>query len=140
MLQAILTLNYIAAFVVAIVGFMLGWLWYSPVLFAKPWMAEMKITPEAIKAAKYNMARLFATGLLCTFVSTIGLGVIINACHTANPLKGAAVGLFIGMTIVGARFKNGSLWEGKSAKLQAITIGHEIALFTVQGAILALWH
>ena len=33
-------LNYLAVLVAGIVIFMIGGLWYSPVLFAKPWMAQ----------------------------------------------------------------------------------------------------
>lgn len=41
MIHTLMSLNYVAVVVVAIIGFLLGWLWYSPLLFAKPWMAEM---------------------------------------------------------------------------------------------------
>ena len=41
MMHAIMRVNYLAVIVVAIVGFMLGWLWFSPVLFVKAWMEEM---------------------------------------------------------------------------------------------------
>ena len=41
-------LNYIAVLVTAVVGFMLGGLWYSA-LFGKMWRTEMKITEEQRK-------------------------------------------------------------------------------------------
>ncbi|PYO76509.1 MAG: hypothetical protein DMD63_14300 [Gemmatimonadetes bacterium] len=30
--------NYLAVLVATVVVFVLGWLWYSPLLFFKPWM------------------------------------------------------------------------------------------------------
>lgn len=49
MRDVILHLNYVHVLVVTIAGFLLGWLWHSPVLFGKAWMAEMKITEEMAK-------------------------------------------------------------------------------------------
>ena len=38
------------------------------------------------------------------------------------------------------RMLNGSMWEQRSLRLQAINVGHELALFALQGAILGVWH
>ena len=58
MMQSILSLNYVAVLVVAVIGFMLGSLWFSPFLFAKAWMAELKITEAMMKeSAEKGMAR-----------------------------------------------------------------------------------
>jgi ABC-type uncharacterized transport system permease subunit len=142
MLHAILDLNYIAVVVTAIIGFLLGWLWFSPVLFAKPWMAEMKFTKETMEASKPNMPLLFAKGFLFTLLGTFGLAVLMNVKKFGfeNWLKGAEMGAFVGVFVVGVRLLNGALWEQRSCKLQAITAGHEVVLYAVQGAILAVWN
>ncbi|HKB56404.1 MAG TPA: DUF1761 domain-containing protein [Lacunisphaera sp.] len=135
-----MNLNYLAVVVTAAVGFLLGWLWYS-VLCGKTWMAEMKITEESMKAAaEKGMAKFFAIGFAYTLLGTFGLAALIKAHGSENWLKGAELGLFVGVFIVGMRMLNGSMWEQRSVKLQAINLGHEIALFTLQGAILGLWH
>jgi hypothetical protein len=140
MLHTIMSLNYLAVLVTAVVGFMLGWLWYS-VLCGKAWMAEMKITEESMKAAaEKGMAKFFAAGFAYTLLGTFGLAALIKAHGSESWLKGAEFGLFVGVFIVGMRMLNGSMWEQRSVKLQAINLGHEIALFTLQGAILGLWH
>lgn len=140
MISALAHLNYLAVFVVALAGFLLGWLWYSPVLFAKPWMAEMKFTEETMKAAAAKgMARLFAAGFAYTLISALALAALIKAHGSENALKGALFGAFVGALVVGARLLNAGLWESRSLKLQAITVGHEVALFTLQGAILGVW-
>ena len=139
MFNAITHLNYLAVFVVAIAGFLLGWLWYSSVLFGKFWMVEMKITPAAIEAAKPHMARLFAMGFAFTLLSTFALAVLVYAHGSGGALSGAELGLFVGAMVVGTRYLNGSLWEQRSGRLQVINVGHEIALFAMQGAIFGLW-
>ncbi len=141
-MHAILDLNYVAVVVTAIVGFLLGWLWYSPVLFAKPWMAEMKFTKETMEASKPQMALLLAKGFLFTLLGTFGLAVLmkVKTFGFENWLKGAEMGMFVGVFVVGVRLLNGGLWEKRSLKLQAITSGYEVVLFAVQGAILGVWN
>jgi len=137
MTNALGSLNWLAVIVVTVAGFMIGWLWYG-VLFGKAWMAEMKITPEAA-AAKPNMARFFITGFVLTLISTFALAWILRGHGTASAMKGAEWGAMIGLLLVGARLANGGVWECRSLKLQAINVGHELVMFAVQGAILAVW-
>jgi len=137
MTNAILTLNYIHVLIVTVAGFLFGWLWHSPLLFVKPWLAEMKITEEQKQAAaQKGMAKLFLLGFFFTFLSTFGLAVLLNAHQPETWIKGALVGGFIGAGIVSARYLNSGMWEQRSIKLMAINVGHEALLFAGQGALL----
>jgi hypothetical protein len=141
MRDVILHLNYIHVLVVTVAGFLLGWLWYSPVLFAKPWMAEMKITEEMKKAEQAKgIAGYLIKGLLFTLLSTFGLAALIAVHGTPNWKHGAAFGAFIGLFGPAMRMMSGAVWEKKSVKLQIINAGHEVVLYAVQGAILGAWH
>ena len=141
MRNALTHLNYVAVLGTAVAGFLLGWLWYM-VLFGKAWMAEMKITEEQKKAncAKNGMAGSLIKGFVFTLLATFGLATLIAALGAPNWKHGMAIGLFVGSFISAARMLNGSVWEERSLKLQAINVGHEIALFALQGAILGAWH
>ena len=55
--------NWIAIVVAAVASFLLGGLWYSPVLFGKAWQRETGLTDEQLK--KGNMAKIF--GLVAAF-------------------------------------------------------------------------
>lgn len=145
MRDAILHLNYLSVLVVTVVGFLLGAIWYSPVLFAKPWMTEMKITPEQIAAdrEKGGMKGYFVKSFLLTLLGTFGLAVILQshgAYGVPNWKHGAAVGAFVGVFVAIVRQLNNAVWEKKSCKLQAIVAGHEFVLYVLQGAILGFWH
>ncbi|MDB6168142.1 MAG: hypothetical protein JWM88_1006 [Verrucomicrobia bacterium] len=140
MTYSLLHLNWLAVIVTTVVGFLLGWLWYSPLLFGNVWKAEMKVTDEKMKEiAQKGMARFFLLGLLYTLISTIALAVLIRAHIPVTWSKGARYGAFIGAVIVGARMLNAGVWEMRTLKLQAIKVGHEIVLFALQGAILTVW-
>ncbi len=138
MIQAIQTLSYLHVFVVAVAGFVLGWLWYSG-LFGQAWRAEMKVTPQAMEEGRGQMGRMMATAFLFTLLSTFGLAVLVAAHRSAGALKGAELGAFVGAVVVGGRMLNSSVWENRSARLLRINLGHEIVLFALQGALLGLW-
>jgi hypothetical protein len=140
LIYTVLHPNYLAVFVVTIGSFLFGWLWYSPVLFAKAWMTEMKFTEEKMRAARPGMASLMATSFVYTLASTFAVASIITAHRSESVLKGAMYGGFLGALVVTPRLLNGGLWEKRSVRLQAITVGHEVALFLMQGAIFAAWH
>ena len=43
--------NYLAVGLAAVLSFVLGMLWYSPLLFAKAWMAAQRATPRPTSSA-----------------------------------------------------------------------------------------
>ena len=120
---------------VTIVGFVFSFIWYS-FLFGKAWMTEMKIDPAAPRP---SMAPYIIKSLIYTFISTLGLAWIIIVRPIYGREHGAAVGLVVGVLIVGARYANSGVWEKRSCKLVAINVGHEVLLFVLQGAILGRW-
>lgn len=138
MLHVIQTLNCLHVFVVAVAGFFLGWLWYTG-MFGRAYKEEMKITPQAMEDCKGKMGKMMAVAFLFTLLSTFGLAVLVEAHRSAGALKGAELGAFVGAVVVGGRMLNSAVWEGRSARLLRINIGHEIVLFALQGALLGLW-
>lgn len=142
MKEAIVHLNWVHVLVVALAGFVLGCLWSHGPLFGKSWMAEMKFTKESMEAAmrRRGMAKFFIKGLVLTLLGTFGLAALIAAHGSPNWKHGAAFGAFVGLFGPGMRLLNGASWEDRSVKLQAINLGHEVAVHAVQGAILGAWH
>jgi hypothetical protein len=139
MLQVIQALNCFHVFVVAAVGFIFGWLWYSPMMFNKAWVIEMQTSSQALANLKGRMGQATVVAFLFTLLSTFGLAVLIDAHHTVGAVKGAEFGAFIGGIVVGSRILNGAVWENRSARLLRINLGHEILLFALQGALLGCW-
>ena len=140
MMHAIMSLNYVAVVVTAITGFLIGWLWYSPLLFAKAWMAEMKFTEETMKeAAKQGMAKTMLTAFVFTVLMTFALAALVRAHGSAGWLAGAKLGGFVGAGLLATRMAVNNQFEQRSWKLWAINAGHEVVMCVVAGAILAAW-
>ena len=142
MREVIAHLNYVHVVVVTIAGLILGCLWSHGPLFGRQWMAEMKFTKDSMEAAmrQQGMGKFFLKGFTLALLSTFGLAVLIAAHGSANWKHGAAFGAFVGLLGPGVRLLNAGMWENKSVKLQAIDLGHEVAVFALQGAILGAWH
>ncbi len=138
MINAVKSLNPVAVIVISIVAFLIGGLWYSPLLFVRAWMKEVKMTPESAKAAGGG-GKLLAGALLLTLVSTCGLAALIAAHHVSAPLKGAELGLFVSAFIVASRQAVNGLFELRSFRYILIVSGHDVVQFTVAGALLAVW-
>jgi hypothetical protein len=64
-----LTIKYVAVVVAAAAGFILGWIWYTP-LFGKAWIAARGYTPEQVVEGKKHAARNMAV---------VGISLLIMA-------------------------------------------------------------
>src|SRR2546428_5325892 len=64
--------NYVAVLVAAVAVFVLGWLWYSPLLFYKPWMRLRGMDPVAAMAgAKMPAGKLLLELLRCLVLAYV---------------------------------------------------------------------
>ncbi|MBK7374658.1 MAG: DUF1761 domain-containing protein [Chitinophagaceae bacterium] len=75
MLQNFDYLNWPAVAVAALAYFGLGALWYSKALFAKRWIADLKIDVNAPDAKK-GMGMMFGGSLVMMFVQSLAIAII----------------------------------------------------------------
>lgn len=130
------TINWLAVLVAAISAFVLGGLWYSPVLFAKPWMAASGVTEEKAKAA--NMAVVFATAFVWSLLGAACFAMFIGPKPDLAfaVAAGAATGLFWITGSFGINYQ----FEQRPYSLLAINGGYHTLQYTLYGVILGLWH
>ena len=127
--------NVWAVLVAALSGFVLGGLWYSPVLFGKAWQRETGLSDEVL--AKGNMALIFgATFVLCLLASAV-FAMFLGPKPSLE--LGVGAGFAAGLCWVTASFGINYLFERKSLKLFLINGGYHTLQFTLIGLVLALW-
>ena len=115
----------------------LGALWYSNVLFAKPWMRESSVTEEQIGDTSnmgpvYGLTMVFAliTSYVIGFVvGNFGIGSIGNALLLAIFLW---IGLDLPMVIKNWGF------EGRTILLGLINHGYQLVVYAVVAVLYAL--
>ncbi|WP_018625137.1 DUF1761 domain-containing protein [Kangiella aquimarina] len=126
-------INYYAVLVAAILSFAVGGLWYSPMLFGRIWLKEMKIEAEDIKQKPSVFILSFIFALVAVFVIADLLGPNPDLIHavTVCAMVGAIVFLGLGITY---QFSN------KSLRHLLIDGGYHLVIFTLFGLILGSWH
>jgi uncharacterized membrane protein len=135
MQNAFHNLNWLAIIVAAVSAFMLGGLWYSPLMFVKKWMKETGITQESTKNA--NMLKLFGFSFILSFIASFFLAMFIGA--GAGGAVGALAGFMAGFgwvfTFLGIIY----LFESRSLALFMINAGYSVVSMTIMGFIIGIW-
>ena len=63
-----LDINYLAIIVAAIIYYVGGAIWYSPLLFAKSWMAAVGLTEEKMKEAQKQAWKSYVTAFFAALL------------------------------------------------------------------------
>lgn len=130
------TLNWMAVITAALTNFMLGGLWYSPILFGKIWQKENKLNDEDLK--KGNMARIFGFSFVWSLVMAFNLAMFLNDAATTLSW-GIAAGFLAGFGWVAMAIYIIGLFERKSTVYMLINSGYMIVSFLLMGAIIGVW-
>jgi hypothetical protein len=127
--------NWPSVLVATVAAFIVGSLWYSPLLFANAWVRELGLSQEKIKNA--NMAVIFGCAFLLNLVSAAALDVILGP--ESDPVSGLIGGLVVGVAFIAAALGVNYLFARKSLRLFLIDAGYFVAFFAVMGALLGAW-
>lgn len=131
-----IVLHYPAIFVATLACFLLGGLWYSPVLFGRAWMRANGFTDETLKKGG-NPAVIFGGSFVLTLIMALNLGAFLSG--PANLGWGAAAGFLAGGGWVALSFGVTYLFERKPLSLFFINAGFHAVAFTMMGAIIGAW-
>jgi hypothetical protein len=140
--------NYLAVFVAAIVIFLLGGLWYSPILFAKRWIALQGRTEEQMRAdaANANMPVMYLGAFVCSLVIAWAMAVLANPFGaevvvptTTWALRGAKLGLFCWLGFAAPTSFATAIFSMKPKQLWLIDSAYNLVSFVLAGAIIMGW-
>ena len=128
-------LNYWAVLAAAVSAFVIGGLWYSPVLFGRIWQRETGLTDAQLQAG--NPARTFGVSFVLALVAALALAALLGP--EPSLARALQVAVVSGAAFVGTSFGINYLFEHKSLTLFLLNAGYYLAQFTVVGLILGLW-
>jgi hypothetical protein len=135
-------LNWLAVFVAGISTMLIGFLWYSPFLFAKPWMREMGYDPDdkaKVQEMQKSAGPAYFGSLVAGFVSAFILALFFHWLRVQNLRFGLMAGFHIWLGFVATVQLTGALFTKQSMKLFAINTGYQLVCYLVMSAILAAW-
>ncbi|HET7175409.1 MAG TPA: DUF1761 domain-containing protein [Gammaproteobacteria bacterium] len=133
-----MSFHFFGIVIAAVVCFVFGGMWYSPMLFAKAWARESG-TPDEHNPDPKAQARFFVILLVLLLVAATVLDYVLGHWAPGPALaRGFTVG-FMGGLLAAAVVAMDTLFERKSLKLFLINAGYYIVSFCVTGLILSLF-
>lgn len=128
-------INHLAVFVSALMSLVIGALWWSPLLFAKPWQKETGLSDEQLAGS--NPVRNFGLSFVLAWIVSYNLAFFLGGPQTTWQW-GLAAGLLAAVWAI-AMYLIISLFEQRSFRLMLINAGYIAVYFAVIGLILGLW-
>ena len=133
-------MNPLAIAVAALMTFLIGAPWYSPLMFLKPWARESGIDPDAPPNDRPKPKRpavVFGAAYVASLfaVAALSYGLGPHPGLARGVLSGAATGV----CIVASSFAVNYAFGSKSLKLWLIDAGYHVVQFTGFGLVLGFW-
>jgi hypothetical protein len=135
-------MNFGAIVVSAIVAFMLGGLWYSPILFAKPWALAhgYDLNDKAkMDEMRKGAAAKYAAAFLVSLIAALILSRLFFRLGVVDVARGVKIGIAVWLGFVATVQLTATLFGGKKMKLFFIDTGYQLVCYIIMGAILAGW-
>jgi hypothetical protein len=132
--------NPVAIVVAAVVAFLIGGLWYSPLLFAKQWMAAHAHTPEDVAKMKADAPRAYGISFVAFLVMAFVLQLILHHLGVTTWQRGAMWGAHIWLGFAATIGLMANVYGGKKFSVFLIDAGYQLVYLVVMGAILGQWH
>lgn len=128
--------NHLAILCSALILWVLGAVWYSPALFAKPWMAALVISPTGPKNG-------LAAGMIASFLGDLLVAFALLHVILWSEASTWGTGAFIGFLcwlgfIAATQFPQG-IYETRPARLFWINSGYWLVGLLIVGALEAVW-
>ncbi|RFZ85442.1 DUF1761 domain-containing protein [Mucilaginibacter terrenus] len=124
-----------AIIIAALSAFLIGGLWYSPLLFANAWQSDNNLNTEQLQAS--NKIRIFGFTAFFSLLMAANLAMFLADAKT-DASWGATAGFLAGVWTFAAIAIH-SLFELKSWRLIFINGGYSVVSLTVMGFIIGVW-
>lgn len=139
-LEVAMEFNFLAWVLAAVVGIVIGAVWFGPKTFFPIWWKLIGKTPEQ-QPGTGNMAMVFGLTSVGAFVQAAVLQVVINLAQAANGdldwFGGLATGALMGLGFSAATVLGHKLFGGFSLKVWVLEVGQDIVSLAAMGAIIA---
>ncbi len=129
-------INWLAVLAAAVSTFLVGGLWYSPILFGKIWMRANGFTEEQVNG--FNKARAFGGSFVLALIMSANLAMFLADPKTTL-VWGMTAGALAGVGWVAAGLGVIALFENRPWSYIFVNGGYHIVSFVLMGAILGGW-
>lgn len=133
-------INYPAVFVSALAYWLLGGVWYSPLLFARVFVSLKGYTPEQVAALQAAGAgKEIALALLISLLLAYVLAHFVKFMGAETMRAGLQTGFWLWLGFVATTNLETVLFEQRPLGLYLINDGYHLVGILGMGALLAVW-
>jgi len=127
-------INYLAVLATAIIGLVIGAIWYSPKAFGPMWQRLLSISGPT-KMRPITVLKTFAALLVMSYI----LAHFIDYVAATTLVEGGVTGIWVWLGFIATTlFIN--IWnEDRPLRLWLINAGYYLVVLAVTGGILAIW-
>jgi len=137
-------INPWAVLIAAIVAYLVGWAWYSPLLWQKPWMEARGDNGSNWETeGKKEMPKIMLYGFLGTLATSFAMAVFLALAEVNSLMNALQVGLLLCFGfVVTLKFSDliyTSLpphWGKRAQRLFLIDTGYQIVLFMILSGVI----
>ena len=136
-------INWLAVLAAAVVCMVVGFLWYSPALFARPWMIASGYDPDdkaKLAEMQKGAGKMYGLSFLASLLQAAMLAKVLWAIGIYDALRGMKVGFGIWLGFVMTVQLTGMLFGHQKTKLFVINTGYQMVCYLAMGALLGSWH
>lgn len=134
-----ITYNWLAIAAVSIGAFMLGALWYHPILFGKAWVRANGFTEADMAKMQGSAAKAYVTTFLGQVVLAVVLNILIALVMIVRWQGGLKLGLLCWLGFVATTGLGGVMFGGRKLMSFIIDGGYQLVYMALMGAVLAGW-
>ena len=137
-----LGVNLWAVLVCAVATMVVGFVWYSPALFANPWMKLMGYDPNdkaKIAEMQKSAGPSYALSMVASILTAFVLGKIISVAGASNAIGGLKIGMVVWLGFVTTVQFTNALFSRQRNRLYLINTGYQVVCYLAMGAILGAW-
>jgi hypothetical protein len=140
--EEMIEVNLFAVLLAAVASMGVGFLWYSPMMFGKPWMKLMGLTMKDMNSAKKEMGKLYALSFVASIVTAYVLSHVMtlssNFYDYDQMMTGMTSAFWMWLGFIAPVQLTDTIFGGKKWKLFALNTGYQLVAVMAMGVVLAL--
>lgn len=125
--------NLVAVLIVTVAAMAIGSVWYSPLLFMRPWMKYTGIKPNP---AQGGMAKGMVMQLVSSLISTFILGMLVYMFAPETIADSMLLGFLMWLGVMVPWELNHYIWEHRPFPLILISTSNSLVTILVSAALL----
>ncbi len=131
--------HWIGVLVASVVAMVIGFTWYSPALFAKPWSKLTGIDCSGKEGGKKKgMGRVLAVAFILNVMTATAIDFIIRRMGIWTLDGALKLGFLLWIGFVAPAMLSAVLWEKKPFALYLINVFHCLVVLEAMSAILLI--